>query len=293
MSDIPNILPWAGKQSCNNRIPWYFPSQDYNNNFLNDVKYALQNNIPLSWIRCGDGEICVLQHGYKFPTDQCHIFVPWSGSIGYCGTKLPNIPLRDRLIEAYKDSDYVGVFKGDPPTEEIFKILDIQPKNLTYAFLNIGLPMNKDFVNMLIKYPLLIVGKNSNTYKYHLEDKLNANVVGTVSIESYDDIDRCMNEMLQYDYKLALVSAGVNAKIICSEMKKRKTAVYLDMGHYMDNVLAPNYIEYWLIPKWQLNKTYQPTEQVIHETILYKCISTIPLQCNIAPDIDKENWILW
>ena len=35
----------------------------------------------------------------------------------------------------------------------------------------------------------------------------------------------------KYDYDVALVSAGVNANVICYEMSKRLNRVFLDMGH--------------------------------------------------------------
>lgn len=305
---IADYAPWNGKQTTNpTSIPWFFPSQQYSTNYLQEIKYSLENNQSYSWIRIGDGELAVLQQEYIHPIDYLQRNIPWANGVGYCGTTLPNIELRDRLIQAIKESDLVGLFKGDPPTEEVFKAIGIQPKNICYGFDNIALPMNKDFVKLLIKYPILIVGGGShcvidgirfdaNFYAKKFKEFLNVDVVGTVSnIHQYSDIQVCMDEIMKYDFKLCLVSAGVNAKIICSEMKKRKSAVYLDMGHAWDNCFHPpgKYDEYWLISVWKQNKIYKPTEQVIYNNVLYKLNTTENYFSSLSPNIDKEHWIEW
>lgn len=95
---------------------------------------------------------------------------------------------------------------------------------------------------------------------------------------------------MKYDFDLALVSAGVNAKVICNEMRKRKNAVYLDIGHAWDNAFhAPgSFDEYFLIPIWQ-DKYYKPNELVITNDKLYKNSANIDLNTN--PTLD-ERWII-
>jgi hypothetical protein len=261
LENIPNIPPWNGKQTNNlGIVPWYFPSQEYNINYLNEMKYALDNDLSYSWIRIGDGEITILQQEYIHSLDYLIRNVPWSSGVGYCGTKLPNLELRDRLILAIKEANLVGVFKGDTATLQVFEKINLNPKSICYAFDNIALPMNKDFVKLLVNYPVLIVGGGShcnidgvrfdaNFYAKKFKEIINVDVVGSiVNIHQYSDIENCKNEILKYDFKLCLVSAGVNAKIICAEMAKLKKAVYLDMGHAWDNAFHPKgkYDEYWL-----------------------------------------------
>jgi hypothetical protein len=136
------------------------------------------------------------------------------------------------MIESARKSDLVGIFQGDPLMLEVFEKIKIKPKSICYAFDNVFLPMNGKFVNrILLKNKLLIVGMKAEYYKQKFEEILGANVVGTVSIKEYSEIERCMNEMCNYDYDVALVSAGVNANVICYEMKKRLNRVFLDMGH--------------------------------------------------------------
>ena len=262
MSDIPNIPPWNGEQTNDGtKIPWYFPSQEYNKNYLNDIRYALDNNKSYSWVRIGDGEIAVLQQEYVHSLEYIKKNIGWGQSTYYCGVKLPNTEARDRLINAINNADLVGVFKGDPPTEEVFNAIQLQPKNICYAYDSVGLPMNKDFVQMLIDYPPLLIGGGTHTNEHGLKTNaefyankfkeiLDIDVPGFINnVNNINDIDSVMEDIMKYDFKLCCVSAGVGAKIICSEMAKKKNAVFLDMGHAWDNAFHPKgrYDEYWLL----------------------------------------------
>jgi hypothetical protein len=295
MNEFPNIPPWNGEQSKDFSVaPWYFPSQEYNKNYINEIREALDNNKPYSWIRIGDGEIVILQQEYVHSIEYLRKNVGWSNGTAYCGAKLPNIELRDRMINGLKNANLVGVFKGDPPTEEVLKAIGIQPKSICYAFDNIALPMNPDFVRILLDYPILLVGKDSKWYAEKFKEVLDVDVVGIVSISDYSEIDRCMEEMMKYDYKLALVSAGANAKAICPEMAQKKNAVFLDMGHAWDNAFHPKgrFDEYWLIPVWKSNKVFVPTELVLYNKVLYRLNTTANYSSEISPDKDN-NWYLF
>lgn len=268
----------------------HFPSQKYNDHYLEDMKEALANKQPYSWIRIGDGELAFLEQDYIYTREQILTRYGWGGSHGYCGSKLPNIELRDRLIEAIKYSSLVGIFQGDPPTMKVFEKINIAPTNLSYAFDNVFLPMNAQFVNMLLKPRILLVGRDSVMYAQKFKELLNVDTVANIKIQEYSEIETCMNEMEQYDYDLALVSAGVNAKIICYEMTKRKNAVYLDMGHAWDNAFHPvgKYDEYFLIPIWQ-DRYYPANSLVITNNKLYR--NTSGQTINSHPSND-ERWIV-
>jgi hypothetical protein len=279
------------KDKTSEYIPHYFPSLKYNDHYLEDIKEAIKNKEPYSWIRIGDGELVFLEQEYVRSTDELLRLYGWAGYTDYCGASVPNLVLRDRLIEAIKCSDLVGVFHGDPPMMEAFDKIKLSPENICYAFDNIYLPMNADFVNnILLKNKLLLVGQKSDFYAQKFKEILNIDVVGTVKIGTYADIENCMDEMAKYEYDVALVSAGINAKIICYEMSKKFNSVYLDMGHAWDNAFYPpgNYDEYWLIPIW-VDRYYAPRELVIFENALYQNVSKETI--NTSPT-DKSRWLL-
>jgi len=242
--------------------------------YLKEIQEAIKNKQPYSFVRIGDGELVFLQQEYISPIAELQRRVGWSSSSNYCGAKLPNLELRDRLIDSLRNSNAVGWFEADQDMIDVFNKIGIEPKNSFYAFDNVGLPMSPEFVNsVLIKNKLLIVGQKSKFYADKLKEYLNKDVEGFISIKSYDEIDKCMKEMEQYDYDVALVSAGINANVICYEMSTKYNKVYLDMGHAWDNAFSDTYKTYWLIKYWQPNKCYQPNETVIYEDKFYQNIS--------------------
>jgi len=262
-----------------------FPSMEYNKNYLNEIIEHIKDKKSYSWIRIGDGELVFLQQEYVKSIEQIKKTVGWSNSNNYCGASVPNLELRDRLIEAIKNSNLVGVFQGDPDTMAAFKAIDISPKNICYAFDNVFLPMNAMFVNnVILKNKIYLVGSKSSFYAEKFKEILGIDVVGYSTILSYADIDKVKNEMANKDYDVALVSAGVNAKIICYEMAQKENKVFLDMGHAWDNAFhpPPQYKEYWLLPAYQ-DKYYQPNEKVIYKDGLYQnssneLINTVPTE---------------
>lgn len=253
-----------------------FPSEKYNDHYIDDMIEAIKNKKSYSWVRIGDGELVFFQQEYIKPIKDILRQVGWSNNNTYCGAKIPNLELRDRIVESAKNSDLVGVFQGDPPMLEIFEKININPKSICYAFDNVFLPMNAKFVNrILLKNRLFIVGMKSDFYKQKFKEILGVDVVGTATIKDYSEIEACMNTMCQYDYDVALVSAGVNANVICYEMSNKLNRVFLDMGHAWDNAFhpPPNWKEYWLIPAWQEGKLFQPNERIIYNDKLYQNVS--------------------
>ncbi|TLM98356.1 hypothetical protein FDZ73_23615, partial [bacterium] len=120
------------------------------------ISDALINDKPFSLVRIGDGENIVLAQETALSLEWIGINVGWSHSTGYCGIKLPNLPYRDRMAEAVKNADIVGVFAGDDLTQRAFSALQIQPKVICQAFENVRMPMHKPFVELIRNYPPLL-----------------------------------------------------------------------------------------------------------------------------------------
>jgi len=166
-----------------------FPSEKYNDHYIDDMLEAIKNKKSYSWVRIGDGELVFFQQEYIKPIKDILQQVGWSKNNTYCGAKIPNLELRDRIVESAKNSDLVGVFQGDPPMLEIFEKININPKSICYAFDNVFLPMNAKFVNrILLKNRLFIVGMKSDFYKQKFKEILGVDVVGTATIKDYSEI---------------------------------------------------------------------------------------------------------
>jgi len=215
-------------------------------NIVSRIDQAITAQEPYSLVRIGDGENIVLAQDILFSQEWISKNVGWSHSNQYCGITLPNLIMRDEMVKAVKEADTVGVFAGDKLTEDIFNAFDIQAKSICYAFDNVYMPMYKPFVELIAKYPPLLVGNPALRFADLLYDKLGVKVPGTVPINSYEDLDSCLSEMAKIPHQWSLVSAGVNAVIIASTMANKWGKVSIDFGHAPDNVMAPNYPDYWL-----------------------------------------------
>ena len=210
------------------------------------IDKAITDQEPYSLIRIGDGENIVLAQEVIFSQAWISQNVGWSHSNQYCGITLPNLIIRDRMVKALKEADTIGVFAGDKLTEQIFNTFDIQPKSICYAFDNVYMPMYKPFVELIVKSPPLLVGRPALRFAQLLYEKLGVTVPGTIEINGYDELDSCLAQMVQIPHQWSLVSAGVNAVIIASTMANKWGKVSIDFGHAPDNVMAPNYPDYWL-----------------------------------------------
>jgi len=210
------------------------------------ISDALINDKPFSLVRIGDGENIVLAQETALSLEWIGINVGWSHSTGYCGIKLPNLPYRDRMAEAVKNADIVGVFAGDDLTQRAFSALQIQPKVICQAFENVRMPMHKPFVELIRNYPPLLVGNPAERFAALLNERLGITVPGIVEIRDYIELDTCIQQMAAIPHRWSLVSAGCNAVIIASTMKSQYGKISIDFGHAPDNVMSPLFPDYWL-----------------------------------------------
>ncbi len=213
---------------------------------VNQIADALAGHKPYSMVRIGDGENIVMAQEKVLSLEWISSHVGWSHSAGYCGAALPNLELRDRMVKAVKQADMVGVFAGDDLTQRIFSAYDIKPRSICYAFDNLYMPMYKPFVELIRRYPPLLVGNPAERFAAYLHAKLGIIVPGTVAINGYNELDTCIKQMAAIPHEWSLVSAGCNALVIADTMAYEYGKVSIDFGHAPDNVMAPDYVDYWL-----------------------------------------------
>lgn len=249
-----NIPKWEDRIS-----PCHFKS-DLFIDYIEQIKLCLKEKAPYSWIRIGDGEEHVLGQDYIYPSNNVRAHVSWWNNSNYCGTTLPNLELRDRMIKAYKGSEAVGLFIGEnSATIKIFNKIGIQPRQIFYGYDNVHLPMNPNFVRMLCENKVLVVGggnrenRDGEFFANKIKEKLDIDIDFVNGIKSYADIENCMNQIRKKEFDIALVCAGVNAKVICWELSREMNKVFMDFGHAFDNAFYDkdnvNYNEYFLLDK--------------------------------------------
>jgi hypothetical protein len=221
---------------------------------LRKIIRAVEYKRAFSFVRIGDGELTILAQEILLSHNEIKNGYGWIGySESYCGTKMPNIELRDRMIEAIKNADIVGLFDGNlqkyvknPNLSEIhnfnatvFDALGFYPETICYAFENIYLPMKKEFVDLIKRNPPLLVGKPSCEFAKFLKNRIGVEVVGVVELNGYEDIENCFDQIKKYEFDWVLISGGANAGVLCNLIKKKLGKCAIDFGHAPDYILRP------------------------------------------------------
>ena len=236
-------------------IPWLYSGEEIQflpedlirtDEVIRMIGDSIRGKKPLSLIRIGDGELSVMAQNIVLPTEYLKKSAAWN-STKYCGVSLKqdlenHYSMRDKCIEAVKTADLVGIFPNGKFTNKVFSASGFKPKQVFYAFGNVYFCYVKEFVDLLISNPPLLVGKQASDFADYLEKILGIQVAGIYTeINSPDDLDHTIHYMAHCPHDWSLVSAGVNADIIAPIMAKEYGKVCVDYGHGMDVLLNPKY----------------------------------------------------
>lgn len=212
------------------------------------LRTALNNKTPYSLVRIGDGENFVLSQDSVYSMEKTlgQLWVQEANK-GRKGVKLPNIVLRDQLVEAIKESDIVGilaqndnVIRAHPNhkrflTNKIFDYFQLQPKAVCNAIVNRELIYYKPFWEMLHEAGsrVVLVSRWAGGTKQRLiRPPYNLQVPFTLSFERYEMMEDTLNilEQRKDEYDIALISCGVNAVVLTHQVAKRIGKVAVDFG---------------------------------------------------------------
>jgi len=218
----------------------YLPEEEV----VNRIKTAIEKGNPFSLVRIGDGECYVLGQDLVFPVDWIRENIYWFADPFYCGTTIPNLEARDRCLQAVRNANLIGVFTGQEVPQAVFSAYKIPTDNIFYAFLNVGLPMYRPFVELIKKYPPLLVGRPAARFAQLLSVRLGIETPYLDCVQSYQDLDKCIEMMASIPHRWSLISAGINALIISDLMAREYGKVAVDFGHAPDMVLDDE--NYWL-----------------------------------------------
>ena len=234
---------------------------------LRRIHKALRHKKPFSLVRIGDGENIVLAQG-KFLTNQeirQSYWVQQGLRTGGKGVELPNLTLRNRMLNGIKEADIVGICRrhndevAAPPrfkrvlTNKIFDYYRLRPPALCYVFCNRKMVAYRYFWKILHRYRTLLISKWADQYARRIKDKytsLPPQIAGTIDFQHYDQIPTVLKMVGKFDFDLALISAGVNAVILAPAIAKRYRKVAIDFGKTMMYTVRPNYrIRPWTPPE--------------------------------------------
>jgi hypothetical protein len=212
------------------------------------VRGALEHKAPFFLVRIGDGENFVLSQDSVYTMQQTlsQLWVKIANE-GRKGVRIPNIEIRDRMIESIKEADIVGILAQNdktirahpnhkrPLTDKIFNHFGLAPKEVCNAVVNRELIYHKPFWEMLSEQGsriVLISRWAGGTKQRLIRPPYNLNIPFTLPFERYEMMDETLAkvESRSDEFDIALISCGVNAVVLAHEITKRTGKVAVDFG---------------------------------------------------------------
>ncbi|GLX71212.1 GT-D fold domain-containing protein [Paenibacillus glycanilyticus] len=205
------------------------------------ILHALDERKPLSIVRLGDGELLTLAQETVMPVD----VVRREGKfLEYAGVKVPDLDIRNRLAEAVAKADIVGIPRTRMPNYQllvspVFRAYGIsfQERQWTDSLINYSLCQSGCLLPVLRNRKVLLIGNMAEPLAAVLAQH-GISLAGMVApVNGARDADRVIMIARQYDFDIALVSAGIAAVIITEELARATGKVAVDFGH-MANALV-------------------------------------------------------
>lgn len=208
------------------------------------ISVHLQKKKPFSLVRIGDGENFILAQDTIHPVQELINMYNVVADSHYSGIAIPNLEARDRLVQAIRKADVVGILNQTdcycwyPLTEKVFNYYSLSPPNICHAFINRYCATSPVFYELFRQAGVLLIGRPMARLKEVLERRYQfSNIVEVLNLRDYRDLNRVLRSLPRYDFELALISAGANGKIV-SEAVKDLGKVAFDLGHAADNIIA-------------------------------------------------------
>lgn len=211
------------------------------------IESAIAKRTPFSLVRIGDGEnLCMAQEAVL--SQQAIMREAWaraSATTRQKGVRLPDLKLRDTLLNAVRAADLVGIHPWDdriiltesrlkrPLAERIFAHYKIKPRRLCNASITRIFPQNRRFWTALKPARVLLVSRWAARLRpivtaapYHLT------VAGCVPFDFYNDVPKVLKAAasMRGRFDVALVSCGVSALVLAVKLARQTGCVALDFG---------------------------------------------------------------
>lgn len=197
---------------------------------------ALKKSKGFSLIRLGDGEALTIAHDKLVPYSE----IPHWLKNGYVGIRLPNKSIVSRLLAVIKKADIVGVPIEDwnhfkPLMLRIMAYYNFVPENLCYSRINFHLHDSRLLHKLISGQKIIVVGRKAKEsvkfFRKHTKD------VKYYSLDNISELDSAFQKIkMDLDFSIALVAAGIPAKILCVRLAKLGK-VALDIGHVLDAIV--------------------------------------------------------
>lgn len=210
------------------------------------IREAIEQKKHFSLLRVGDGENLILAQDSVMTIPEV-LNRGWAKAAneGKKGVTLPNLNLRDEMVEALKKADLIGIpfWENDPImadqivkrplTEAVFKHFNIMPTKICHTFVNRVLTQKKEFWSLLKGRRILLIGSWAGQVKPILEmAPYGLNIATTYEFTKYDHMKQTLAKIIEIkdQFDIALVSCGVNAVVLAQKIAELTGKVALDFG---------------------------------------------------------------
>lgn len=205
---------------------------------LKKLKQAIEKKKPFSLVRVGDGENIILAQNSVMTMPEV-MKESWARNANKDrdnkGVTLPNIKLRDQMVDAIKKASIVGIpfYKNDPIltedrlkrplTDRVFNHFGITPKMCCHTFVNRVFAQKSSFWKTLQGKRILIITKDkwSDKVTKTLRKKpYNLNVTMSIPFHHHDQMVKTLAfiEANKGNFDIALISCGVNSLVLAQKV---------------------------------------------------------------------------
>lgn len=208
---------------------------------------ALDRKLPFSLVRINDIEnILMSQESIMRMEDILALKVCDKEGQAKNGITLPNLKLRDQLVDAVKKADVVGIlakkdtvikaqkFLKRPLTDRVFGYYQIKPAVLCNSVVHYQLSHNRSFWNLFKGKKVMLVTKMAENLKKILEEEpYSLNISLTYSFKHYDQIPHALKTIKanQDRFDAVLLSCGANAVILAPNISESTGKCAIDFGN--------------------------------------------------------------
>lgn len=140
------------------------------------------------------------------------------------------------LLSPLRQADFLGVLSQTenwmfkPLADMVLQYYNFKPAYYFYAFDNYLVSIMKEFYDAFQNEKVLLVGSKAKCLKRVLERRYGwRGIVGFVDCPDWSRLGLAEREMSRYQYRLALVSAGVPGKVLTAFAKSQGN-VGIDFG---------------------------------------------------------------
>jgi len=163
----------------------------------------------------------------------------------YHGVQFPDYKLRDRLIEALRQADLVGLLSYEDTliltpdytkrvlTDQILKFYQLYPALTCDSCITRVFPQNNAFWELLKGQRVLLLTKYAADLKKLLEaPPYNLNIALAIPFTHSEQIDATLDTVyaMKDQFDLALISCGVSAVILAQRIAQHTGKVTIDFG---------------------------------------------------------------